>query len=372
MYNVQIEYRGFNMNGKIFLLKNDNELIEMEEREYPSELILQELVADYPNLLAGYEMDEENPRKWLLVKKEQELYSPDEGSNVVYLDHLLLDQDGVPTLVEVKRSSDTRIRREVVGQMVDYASNAVVYLQVEEMIANVNLNFPDLDMAEILCHELGFEGDPDEFWGKVKTNLQAGKVRMVFLADIIPPELRRMVEFLNEQMDPAEAFAVEVKQYVGEGLKTLVPRLIGQTAEAQKKRIISNKLDESIFFENLDDNGIEFYRALMKFAGENQLKIIWGTKGFSLNVVLGGNNVSILRGYCKLSAYDQTAFVTFSSILSKVPDGDMIIEQYRSGLDDVAVKVSDGYRLDVDEMDKKQLGTFYEVLTRVVGMIKNS
>jgi len=372
MYNVQIEYRGFNMNGKIFLLKNDNELIEMEEREYPSELILQELVADYPNLLAGHEMDGENPRKWLLVKKEQELYSPDEGSNVVYLDHLFLDQDGVPTLVEVKRSSDTRIRREVVGQMLDYASNAVVYLQVEEMIANVNLNFPDLDMANILCHELEFEGDPDEFWGKVKTNLQAGKVRMVFLADVIPPELKRMVEFLNEQMDPAEAFAVEVKQYVGEGLKTLVPRLIGQTAEAQKKRIISNKLDESLFFENLDDKGIEFYRALMKFAGENQLKVIWGTKGFSLNVVLGGSNISVLRGYCKLSAYDQTAFVTFSSILSKVPDGDVIIEQYQNGLDDVAVKVSDGYRLDVHEMDEKQLGTFYEVLTRVVGLIKNS
>jgi hypothetical protein len=44
----------------------------------------------------------------------------------------------------------------------------------------------------------------------------------------------------------------------------------------------------------------------------------------------------------------------------------------RNGLDDVAVKVSDGYRLDVDGMDEKQLGTFYEVLTRVVGLIKNS
>jgi len=110
----------------------------------------------------------------------------------------------------------------------------------------------------------------------------------------------------------------------------------------------------------------------MKFAGENQLKVIWGTKGFSLNVVLGGSNISVLRGYCKLSAYDQTAFVTFSSILSKVPDGDVIIEQYQNGLDDVAVKVSDGYRLDVHEMDEKQLGTFYEVLTRVVGLIKNS
>src|SRR5262249_30776823 len=49
------------------------------------------------------------------------------------LDHLYLDQDAIPTLVEVKRSQDTRIRREVVGQMLDYASNAVVYWPVEEI-----------------------------------------------------------------------------------------------------------------------------------------------------------------------------------------------------------------------------------------------
>jgi hypothetical protein len=286
------------MNGKIFLLENGNELIEMEEREYVSELILQDLIADYPDLLAGDQMDEENPRRWLLVKKEQELYSEEEGSNVVYLDHLFLDQDGVPTLVEVKRSSDTRIRREVVGQMLDYVSNAVVYLQVEDMMNSVESNFSGHEIGDILSYKLGFDGNPDEFWLKVKTNLQAGKVRMIFLADTIPPELKRIVEFLNEQMDPAEAFAVEVKQYVGSGLKTLVPRLTGQTAEAQKKRNISKKLDEKIFFENLDDTGRDFFKELFEFSRENNLKIIWGTKSFSLNVDLNGNNVAVLRGYC--------------------------------------------------------------------------
>ena len=43
------------------------------------------------------------------------------------IDHLFLEQDAIPTLVEVKRSSDTRIRREVVGQMLDYAANGVRY-----------------------------------------------------------------------------------------------------------------------------------------------------------------------------------------------------------------------------------------------------
>jgi hypothetical protein len=35
-----------------------------------------------------------------------------------------VDEAGVPTLVEVKRSSDTRARREVVAQILDYAANS--------------------------------------------------------------------------------------------------------------------------------------------------------------------------------------------------------------------------------------------------------
>ena len=78
--------------------------------------------------------------------------------------------------------------------------------------------------------------DPEEFWRKVKTNLQAGKVRLVFVADEIPAELRRIVEFMNGQMDPAEVLAVEIKQYVGGESRVLVPRVMGQTVEAQRKK----------------------------------------------------------------------------------------------------------------------------------------
>jgi hypothetical protein len=40
---------------------------------------------------------------------------------------------GFPTLVEVKRSSDTRLRREVVGQMPDYTANAAAYWPAERI-----------------------------------------------------------------------------------------------------------------------------------------------------------------------------------------------------------------------------------------------
>jgi len=57
----------------------------------------------------------------------------------------------------------------------------------------------------------------------------------VFVADVIPSELLKIIEFLNKQMDPAEAIAVEVRQFVGEGMRTLVPRVLGQTEPSRER-----------------------------------------------------------------------------------------------------------------------------------------
>ena len=198
------------MNGKIFLLQEGNELVEMIEKEYISEDILQDLIAKYPNLLAGDEMDEYEPRKWLLVQREQVLPYDETGLKIFYLDHLFLDQDGIPTIVETKRSSDNRLRREVVAQMLDYAANALIYLPVEVIISNLINTYPEKDLEELLLEKLELEITADEFWMKVKNNLEVGNIRLVFVADEIPTELVSIVEFLNKQMDPAEVFAVEV------------------------------------------------------------------------------------------------------------------------------------------------------------------
>ncbi len=99
--------------------------------------------------------------------------------------------------------------------MLDYAANAVVYWPVEEFRPHFDreCECAGVDPDEQLRTFLGADCGPDEFWQKAKTNLQAGRIRMVFVADVIPRELRRIVEFLNEQMDPAEVLAVEIKQF---------------------------------------------------------------------------------------------------------------------------------------------------------------
>src|SRR6266516_929126 len=114
-------------------MRGDDELVEMRETPYEAEDVLQQLIAKFPSLLAGDQFGIAAPRRWLLVGREASLPDDEDAAGRWSVDHLFLDQDAVPTLVEVKRSSDTRIRREVVGQMLDYAANGVVYWPLEQL-----------------------------------------------------------------------------------------------------------------------------------------------------------------------------------------------------------------------------------------------
>lgn len=247
------------MTGRIYLLNDNSDLMAMEEAPYDSEKLLQEMLAKHPDLLAGEQINSDEPRRWLLVTREMAVQGEEDDSPRWSLDHLFLDQDAVPTLVEVKKGANTDIRRKVIGQMLDYAANAVAYWPVEEVRAKFESRCDknEEDPEEVLTTFLGEDQDIDEFWQQVKTNLQAGRIRMVFLADSIPAELRRVVEFLNEQMDPAEVLAIEVKQFIGEGMKTLVPRVLGQTETARQRKSSGTKTgkqwDEGTFMSALED-----------------------------------------------------------------------------------------------------------------------
>ena len=207
----------------------------MLEEPYDLEETLQKLLAEYPGLLSGEQMNPESPRRFILVDREQGIADIIGGSNRWSLDHLLIDQDAVPTLVEAKRSANSEIRRSIVGQMLDYAAHATQTWNIddirrifEERAGAAGQN-PAAALAELLQED---EPDADEFWRDVETNLRAARLRLLFVADGIPDELTRVVEFLNEQMPGIEVLAVEIKQFRGNAGSTLVPRVIGRTAEA--------------------------------------------------------------------------------------------------------------------------------------------
>lgn len=235
------------MSKAIYLLQNDGQVIDMREQGFESEEFIQNLIAQHPDLLAGDQFNSASPKKFALVSREMGVTNKPDGSDKWAIDHVFVDQDCVLTIVEVKRSSDTRIRREVVGQMLDYASNAVAYLPIDKIKNTFEQNHDEPQQVIIDLLDEDAEIDYDAFWERVKINLQAGKLRLLFVADDVPNELRRIVEFLNKNMPLIDVLAIEIKQYVDSklGLTTLVPRVIGQTAESMRdKSPSSNKVLE--------------------------------------------------------------------------------------------------------------------------------
>lgn len=232
------------MDDAIHLLQPDGSLREVHVAPYDFEKDLQRLLADHPNLLPGAQIDPASPRRWLLIKREAGVPKEQGGGSWWSLDHLFVDQDAVPTFVEVKRGTDTRARREVVAQMLEYAANGTEYWSAADTRAEfeARLGVEDRDANEEIASFLGREDDDaevvaDDFWAQFGAHLSESRVRLLFVADEIPPPLRRLVEFLNAQMDRLEILAVEIRQYKDDGgLAALVPRVIGATAQSTEKK----------------------------------------------------------------------------------------------------------------------------------------
>jgi hypothetical protein len=201
------------------------------------ELELQNLLAKNLDLIPGDQVDPENPRRWLLVKREMIVEDPGTAEGRWSLDFLIVDQDGIPTLVECKRFRDTRARREVIGQMFDYAANASFYLSRDRLV----------QYLEERARERGIDIDAlvgtvepsggvslDGFLELVENNINQGQLRLVFFMEQSSPELRSIVAFLNSQMERTEVCLVEAKQFENHGTRVVVPTLWGYTEQARR------------------------------------------------------------------------------------------------------------------------------------------
>ena len=342
------------MAETIFLLNNDGELIEMTETGHLTEDDFQKLLADYPKLISGEQIDKENPRRWLLVSREMGVADGLVNGNRWSLDHLFIDQDGIPTLVEVKRGTDTRIRREVIGQILDYAANAVSYWSIDEIITTFKKTCfsSGKDAEKELGDFLQESFFRDKFWETVHTNLKAGKIRLLLIADVIPKEMQRIIEFLNEQMSPCEILGIEIKQFIGQNLKTLVPRVIGATANAQSQKSIrttfAEQWSEERFFANLiDKKDVHYntYQIIYRRSVELFDDIWWGngvkTGSFIPNLNINGLFVQLF------GVYEGSVEIQFQWLKTKPPFDD--IENRKELLN----KLNNALGVSLDNIDKR-------------------
>lgn len=68
------------MGGSIFVLDNNNTLNEMREAQFDNEVIFQELIERYPSILAGEQINPDNPCKWIFISREMGVPSQQDGN----------------------------------------------------------------------------------------------------------------------------------------------------------------------------------------------------------------------------------------------------------------------------------------------------
>lgn len=205
----------------MFAYDGASTLSKLDLHAYEKEFHLQELISRFPELLVADLVSVEDSPRWMLVEREFKVPGVIDTGGTFKLDAVFLDQDGTPVLVEVKRAANTQIKREVVGQILDYARCFLDNVDSNSLRSRfvARCGGEEAASSELSRHLLGAMS-PEEFWDSVTESLKSRRLRLVIVADDIRPELRLLLQFLDEQMDSIEIFAVKVSQYVNKDLNT--------------------------------------------------------------------------------------------------------------------------------------------------------
>ena len=280
------------------VIRMDEVLCENEEVE------LQNLLERSPELLAGEQIEPDHPRNWLLVKREMDVPDPVTGSSRWSIDFLYVDQDAILTFVECKRHNDTRSRREVIGQVFDYAANAPRLWESEQLcqMAEETQKRLGRKLEEEVGRLRGEASTAGELFDRAIANLREHKLRIVLFLETAPPELRTLVEFLMDVLvlSKVEIVLVEARRYRHGGVDVIAPTVWGYTEQVRtQRRVVADALngtrrrwDENSFFAALNERQADeagkqavdmLYRELPK-AGYH---ITWGSgQAATMNVRL--------------------------------------------------------------------------------------
>lgn len=262
--------------------------------EYKEEAELQNLLCRNPNILPGAEISPDNPLRWFVLGREVGIRDINTGEIRWSIDILLVDQFGVLTLVECKLSNDSRLRREVIGQLLEYAANAQAYfsaVKIEEQAKKFYGGEGNLAQAMRLFLRLDDEDSvqkgAESFWRRTEEKLRNGEIRLIIAADKIPEELQRTIAYLDQQMRDTEVLGVEIRLYESEKMQIIVPRLVGRNLLSMRNKgslLEEKELDEQSFLEQMPQYAREFFRDFIGEAKDYGLAVEPTEKGLRVRV----------------------------------------------------------------------------------------
>jgi hypothetical protein len=246
----------------ILIRSDDGSWTEPTLTGYENESWLQQLIAEHPSLIPGV--------------SERAVACREFSSGIGPADVVILDESGDLTLIECKLTTNPQIRREIVGQVLDYASR-LWGMRVDEFEARWRR------AAKTESSPLSAFDDAGTYTReRLAENLQAGRMRLVLAVDQVNDDLKRIVEYLNLiTLSEVSVFVMEFVHAQRDGVEVLMPTAYGAELAGIKRRRdqeIRERWPIEAFAEwgdQHDPSGMPAYRALR----QRLLELGWRMNG---------------------------------------------------------------------------------------------
>lgn len=261
---------------KILIRNHKHEKWEIvQSSPYQAETELQRILAEEPSLIS---IEEVRADSGVLVTAVQEF--PLETG---YIDVLGFTAEGDIAIIECKLATNLEIRRQVIGQVLDYGAN-LWRMDYEILDAKV-FQRSGKNLVELVREAVQDPNwDEESFRSSILNALEAGNFILVIVVDEINEELNRIIHFINNSGNLSFSFAaLEMQRYSHGQAEMLVPHVFG-TIPPQKSSVSrgkKNKWDESTFFAELTQKHpdcVEPARKILEWSSRHRklTRVWWG------------------------------------------------------------------------------------------------
>jgi hypothetical protein len=239
------------------------------------------------------------------------------------IDLLAIDKEGNTAILELKRD---KTPRDVIAQALEYASwvESLKYESLEQILRDYLGN----DTLSLLEYHRGF------FKLDANNGVSFNKEqRIVIVGYDIRPEIRQSANFLRKK--GIKTTCIEFNYFKNASTEQLMTADIVVGREPIiKGRVQTEKRPPTTkekFLKDLDTSAYPIFSEILTLAEQKKMPVHWGV-GFSLNVNVDGDDVAIIMGYSRSSAYSQTIYTYIPSVITKVNNGKELGDAFKQKL----------------------------------------
>jgi len=282
-----------------------------------------------------------------------------------FIDLLGIDNSGNTVVIELKRD---KTPRETLAQLLEYASfvEKLDYSQLNDIFQKYSGEESNLEEY----HHQYFKTNAED---QVSYNKST---KLIIVAQEISVEVRQTALFLREK--GLDIYCASFKYFKTKNEEEIISMefVVGEEELIRPKIDTTSlpKINEIQFMNSLNINGKKVFEKIFSFGKKNNLIFKWGSKGFSLNVEINSENVTLLFGYPPNSVFKQSIYTRYEIILKKVNNPEEVIDFYRTKIKSCGYfqNVGSNSKWMIDKLySEEEVNKFLNILEKVIMKIIN-